>query len=308
MADTSSFDSALYGVCGRLKRILCFLPEETKAKTDEIRLRSGLPLALTADGQTLFLKPDGQTCRETSLPLITISKDDLEESFRLLCDNSVYAHTSELENGYIMLRSGCRAGVCGTITENGYMQDISSINIRIAREVYGAADALLSHYKGGFLIAGPPGSGKTTVLRDMIRQLSGEERLMRVAVIDNRGELSGSYLGEASCDLGKNCDILIINNKAKGIEIATRTMNPQILAFDEIATVAELEKVIESFFSGVDIITTAHIGNVNELMTRTVTKKLLQSGAISTVAVLPKNRAKKAAVYDVKEILSGTYT
>ena len=279
------FDFALYGVGENLRRILSFLPEEIKQNTEEIRLRRGSPVALNVAGKTVFIRADGQPCFYMCRDLIKAGSSDLEESYRLLCGNSVYAHTNELKNGFIMMRNGCRAGVCGTLAEGGFMRDITSVNIRIARQIYGAANSIVKQYMGGgLLIAGPPASGKTTVLRDFIRQVSngvlGEVK--RVSVIDSRGEISGS------ADLGACSDVLITENKAEGTQIALRTMNPDIIAFDEIGTVAELMSVKESFYSGVDIVTTAHIGNKEELMVRSVTSELIKSGAVRYVALLPE--------------------
>ncbi len=294
------FNDAVYCLSGRLKEILNKLPTEIKSKADEIRLRADLPLSLTVEGKSIFVSYNGRATTKREEGLFIASKDDINECFKSLCGGSVYAHESELKNGFIKCKNGCRAGICGTVTANGNMREITSINIRIAREILGAADSIVNaKLQGGLLIAGPPASGKTTVLRDLIRQMSNNMR--RVAVIDTRGEISGAFHN----DLGANTDVIITPDKAKGIEMALRTMFPDIIAFDEIGSEKELDSVRQSFLSGVEIITTAHIGDISELTERLVTKSVILSGAVSNIVLLPKNHNGKINIISVRELLRG---
>lgn len=305
---TKKFESALYGVCENIRGVLLRLPDIVKQNAEEIRLRCGLPVALTIAGETVFVLRNGQTSFCITRELLKAEKSDLEESFKLLCQSSVYAHGEELKNGFVIMKHGHRAGICGTLTESGALLDISSVNIRIAREILGAANDIARCYNGGgLLIAGPPGSGKTTVLRDLIRQLSGGmcKKNYRVAVIDSRGEISGSAGGTAQNDLGACSDVLLCADKALGIEIALRTLYPDIIAFDEIGRQEELKQVSESLNAGVDIITTAHIGGLDDIMRRSVTAELIQSGAVKWVAVLPKIHGGTVKLLGAAELLNG---
>ncbi len=300
MENQKQFNDVLYAFPEKISNLLKDLSPTVKQNTSEIRLRAGLPLALTVKGETVFVRENSTTQFFISPDLFKVTKEDLAECFKRLCNNSVYAHENELKNGFIVMKNGCRAGVCGNLTADGFMENISSVNIRISREILGCSNDILESYSsGGLLIAGPPCSGKTTVLRDLVRQIANGQtgKIKKVCVIDSRNEISGGN------DLGSATDVLICEDKATGIEIALRTMFPDVIAFDEIGNTKELESVSNSFNAGVDIITTAHTGSVKDLISRNVTYSLLKSGAISYVAMLPKIHGNKIKVFSVKELL-----
>ena len=270
-------------IAAELERLSCVNKEVT-----EIRLRSQKPLCVMCGNIPRFLNT-------------VISQNDINITVKMLCNNSVYAHTKELNSGYISLPFGHRAGVTGNFLGDN-LCEFSSVNIRIARQVIGAATNLSDKITGGVLLAGPPASGKTTVLRDLVRQLSNQN--FKVSVVDTRGEISAFAGGVIYNDLGLNTDVLFGIDKEKGIEIALRTMSPQYIAFDEIGTKEELKRVFESVNGGANIITTAHIGSAEQLLKREVTNRLILSGAVDTVVILDAFYNKK--IIKVKDLIGCT--
>ena len=298
------FDNAILKFADKTKRTLQFVSNNIKQKCEEIRLRADMPLCLTVEGRTLFVCENSDVCEKLPRNPAIVSNNELQKTLALICDNSVYLHENEIRQGFVSMPHGCRAGVCGVFNADGMLVSVRSINIRIARQVFGCADILLPHTGNGLLIAGPPGSGKTTILRDLIRMLSGGQdgNYYRVAVIDSRGEISGM----GSLDLGVCTDVLYTPQKNLGIDIALRTMFPQFIAFDEIGTIAELDSVQNCFNAGVKIITTAHCNNAQDILHRNVTREIIKSKAVSRVAVLPETIRSKPFILCCED-LEGAY-
>lgn len=303
MKNAMGFDGVLYSIPMRIAALLKKLPTEIKEQIQEIRLRRNCPVTLTLSGRSVWVDKGGYISFFLRDNLVMAYGEDVEECFRLLCKGSVYSHEQEIKKGFIRMNGGHRAGICGRVIGASF-DGITSVNIRIARQILGAADSVISAFNGnGMLIAGAPGSGKTTVLRDLIRQLSDGciGRYYKIAVIDTRGEISGSGAKGTTHDLGPGCDVLLDCDKAQGMEIAVRTLGVDFIAFDELGTREELEGIKQCLHTGVSVITTAHAGSPKELTQRTVTRELLDSGAISTVVFL-KEVGKSPEIYNAETL------
>ena len=223
-------------------------------------------------------------------------KQDIEESYRRICDFSIYSHQEEIKKGYITVQGGHRVGISGTaVLQQGQIatvREISSLNIRVARQVYGAANELLSRMgqdiSKGLLIAGPPSCGKTTLLRDLARQLAtGAGGIpKKVAIIDERGELAGTYCGIPQNDLGLCSDILDHYPKGEGMIQAVRALSPQFIFCDELGGQEDLEAVQQGLHAGAAMISTIHAGNIDDLLRKKQGQTLLQSQAFGYVAMM----------------------
>ncbi len=300
------FDNAILQIADNLKRTLEFIPQEVKQKCEEIRLRADLPVCLTVGGMVLFVCQNSEVTKEPAKNCLVATQKEITQTLSLLCNNSVYMHEGEIKQGFVSLKGGNRAGVCGVFNADGMLISVTSINIRIARQIFDCAIGLLSYTSGGLLIAGPPASGKTTMLRDLVRLLSNGEngRCFRVSVIDSRGEISGG----GTLDLGVNTDVFYTADKAIGTQIALRTMYPNVIAFDELGTAAELQSVKDCFNAGVKVIATAHSGEAGDIMRREVTREIIKSGAVQKVALLSQNIGETPRIFDVKELLAGAFS
>lgn len=283
-------------------RVIQALPEELQAELTELRLRAGAPSTVTYRGGTLFLSAVGAATPLIDRPVL-LSAPELAEVFAALCRNSVYARAQELANGFVTYR-GCRAGICGTaVRESGAVvgfRDISAINLRIAREHPGAARELLDIVlEGGsirsILLAAPPGCGKTTMLRDLCRLLS--LRRYRVAVIDERSEIAGEP--GHRFDLATT-DVLSGLPKSQGMEMALRTLAPQVLVIDELGGEAEVQGLLACLNAGVPVVASCHAATLEQLSRRPQVRMLQRAGALECVVLLAERELGTIkAVYDV---------
>ena len=275
--------------------ILQKIPEEVKEQAQEIRLRCGRPVTVCTGRRTWFLTGSGALLPQDSDLCPVSGPGEMKELFRGLCAYSLYSHEREIRQGYLTLRGGHRVGLCGTaVMQNGEIVsvgEISSLCVRICRELPGAADELFRRIglpEGGLLIAGAPSSGKTTVLRDIARQLAGGKlgRYYRVAVVDERGELGSSVQGQPQNDLGISCDLLSGYPRAEGILQAVRVLSPEYVLCDELGSEGDAQAVEAGMFAGAGMISSIRAGSRRELLSRPLCRRMLETGAFSRVVLL----------------------
>lgn len=252
----------------------------------EIRLRADRAAVLIFADRTEFLTVSGRLTSFYSEGLLTLSRQEIEDIFIRMCNYSVHSLTENIAEGFITLEGGCRIGVYGTaVVKDGKItsvRNIEGMNIRVPAEYRGCAQPIYNRlfYSRipNTVICGPPMSGKTTVLRDLSRLIS-DEGMKKVAVIDERFELSGG-------DLGFNTDVLKNYPKAQGISIAVRTLSPDVIICDEIGTLEEAQALCSLFNCGVKFIVTMHCSDLTELKRRPQFALLSDAGAADACVLL----------------------
>lgn len=232
--------------------------------------------------------------------------------------NSIYAIQNDLNNGFVVIRGGHRIGISGEVVyvdeKIKNIKNICSLNIRVARQVYGCADRILSEIivNNEFLntlIVSPPGCGKTTLIRDIIRQVSNgipslNFKGKNVALIDERGEIASVYEGVASLDVGVRTDIMSNVNKANGMKMMIRSMAPDIIATDEIGRKEDIIAIKEAILSGVKVIFTMHGDSIKSILKNQNIKELLDLNIFSKIVILSNGKVPGIVekVYDTEKL------
>ena len=285
---------------------------------DEIRLRSQKPLILNANNKDYFYnEKENDLALNMDNPYI-VTREDIEQTFQIICKYSIHTFMDDITKGFITLRGGHRVGIVGkAIVESGQVKNIkhiSSLNIRISREIIGCSDKILDHIissnnqVNNTLIISPPQCGKTTLVRDIVRNLSNGNkkygfRGMKVALIDERNEIGGSYLGVPQMDVGIRTDIIETCPKDIGIMMLLRSMSPNIIVTDEIGNEREVKALYTALNGGVSLITTVHGDSIEDIQGRKELSRLLDKELFKKVIILSARKGPGTVekIYDLEE-------
>ena len=255
----------------------------------EIRIRCNRPIILKLRNCEIVIE-------------YNVNQNEILAILERLCNNSIYAYKNQICEGFITVKGGHRVGITGTaVVENRKIINvkyITSLNFRIAREVLGCSLKILDKivdFKTGSvnntLIVSPPGKGKTTMLRDVIRNISNgvlefNFRGKTCGVVDERGEIAAMYRGQPQNDIGLRTDVIENVSKAKGMKMLIRSMAPEVIACDEIGSKEDVEAIKEATISGVKGIFTMHGSSLEEIKLNKDINELVENKQIEKIIFL----------------------
>lgn len=301
---------------GQIRVLVASLPDSIQGNIEEVRLRQGRPLVLGMSSEDIFLNSEGRPTRRAGEAYL-VTPTDMERLIQLISGSSLYALEEELRSGFITLPGGHRAGITGKAVLDGgkvrTLKYLSGCNIRVSREVAGSASGVLPHIIDGSgcgiyhtILISPPRCGKTTMLRDMVRQLSsGIPGLgfpgLTVGLVDERSEIAGCYRGIPQRDVGVKTDVLDGCPKAEGMMMLLRSMSPRVIAADEIGRREDVDALEEVLNAGVKVLITAHGSSTADLAERPALGRLIRSKIIERFVILGRSRG----VGTVEDIIDG---
>ena len=286
-----------------LRKLVQAIPTHLTMKIEEIRVRLGRPLEVLTADHVRYLLPNGTLSRYHDAAYCP-DATDCEKLLSLISNHSLYALEEELKRGYVTIQGGHRVGLVGrAVVERGevkHLKAISGFNIRIAREMKGIARKvvpLITDENGkchNTLIISPPQCGKTTLLRDIARCFSyGTEaptHSSKVGIVDERSEIAGCVNGVPQHDVGPRTDVLDACPKAEGMMMMIRSMSPEILIVDEIGRPEDVTAIDEAVHAGVQLVTTVHGRDMEEISKRPTLSLILQRSVFSRFIILSKRR------------------
>ena len=275
-------------------------------KITEMRLRLNKKIILAIGTKYYYLSNNGLTGKEENA--LISEKYLIDEIVKRACENSVYAFDNQIKNGFITTLGGIRIGICGeAVIEKGTIKTLKNINslaIRFSHEIKGCSLPILPYlFKESFLntlIISAPGAGKTTLIRDILYQLSLKNYCFNVLLVDERFEIANCFNGAPSLDVGNFCDILSGCNKNFAFENGVRSLKPDIIATDEISNIKDYESIEYISSCGVSILASIHAKNIEDLKQKKDFENILKNKVFSRYIIL-SNRGGPGhieAIYD----------
>lgn len=260
-------------------------------KLQEIRLRVNRPLILIYDNKEFVMNNS-----------VVITGRMLNELLQYLSNYSLYAFEEELKQGFITIQGGHRVGLAGRVvledSKIKTVKNISFVNIRLANQVIGCAKEVLPELISNdrvkhTIIISPPRCGKTTLLRDIVRQLSNGTdhiRARSIGLVDERSEIAACYMGVPQNDVGTRTDVLDCCPKAEGMLMLIRSMSPEVIVVDEIGKKEDLEAIKYVISSGCSVICTVHGSDVESLSDKEILREMLSEGVFEQAIILSNQK------------------
>ncbi len=283
-----------------IRQPILALSDDIKREIEEIRLRISRPVTVTIRGREREInRANGE--------LILATSQDISLILDIATRSSIHTAIDTIRCGFITIKDGHRIGICGSaVLKDGvitHLRNYSSLNIRVAREVKGCSNQIFSDlmYCDEFLdtlVISPPGIGKTTLIRDIIRNLSAHK--IRTAVADERGELSAINSGVPQFDLGAYVDVIDGAPKSEAMLMLLKTMSPAVISVDEITSPEDVKAAEMASNCGVRLLASAHATDIYDLKSREVTKSLLEKNLFRRVVEIKIEKGIRK--YEVKTV------